>query len=290
MLNYTQDILRTISDSGWEVAKELPSSAVAAARYLELVAPFHQKTTVGILVFRAATPLATSYRVSFQNLINETLQEIALFWQYPGQTVQFDRAQNLAFNQSWTFTLGPCDPGLTYSIGVFWSGGFHKHPAQGVITPATVPDGDPCADAWVITAQFLQSTNLRRSFAPARPGQYPVGGEEVKQTVGGALGGPSAGTITAAKPFISVAKSGSSFTISGNGFTPGATVRIRAADDFFHEVNANQSADGNGSLNYSWSNLCSGIGAIHFSATDGRPDPNDLTGFLWSNTSDSSCP
>lgn len=161
MTDTNKEVLRRLRDAGWGVTTDLPAASLATARYLELVAPFSRRSTSRLGLSRAAPTRAvmapsTNYQVAFQNVINETIEEIALFWQYPGQIVQFDHAKNIAFNQFWTFTLGPCNPGLTYSIGVFWSGGFHKHPAQGMLNPGSQPDNDPCSDAWVINYEFLQ--------------------------------------------------------------------------------------------------------------------------------------
>jgi hypothetical protein len=67
-------------------------------------------------------------------------------------------------------------------------------------------------------------------------------------------------------------------------------VRIRVVDDALNERDTHQSADGSGHLNARLPIPCnSGLG-LHFSATDGRPDSSDLTGFLWSNTFNIPCP
>jgi hypothetical protein len=101
------------------------------------------------------------------------------------------------------------------------------------------------------------------------------------------------------KPTISVSSSGSGqgsvFVVSGSGFSgvspnkPNKDVRIRVVDADFHEMDFHQSADGSGNLNAKLGIPCS-PGGLHFSATDGRPDFSDLTGFLWSNTFNIPCP
>jgi hypothetical protein len=96
------------------------------------------------------------------------------------------------------------------------------------------------------------------------------------------------------KPTISVTKSGSGegsvFVVAGSGFSPNADVRIRVVDDTLAERDFHQSVDGSGKLNSTLGIPCvSGLG-LHFSATDGRPDPSDLTGVLFSNTVTTSCP
>jgi hypothetical protein len=96
------------------------------------------------------------------------------------------------------------------------------------------------------------------------------------------------------KPTISVTSSGSGqssvFVVSGSGFTPNQDVRIRVVDDALNERDFHQSADGSGNLNARLAIPCAAGGGLHFSATDGRPDPSDLTGLLWSNTFTTSCP
>lgn len=115
--------------------------------------------TIGVA--QKANTQPQPYKVAFVNLLGETLPEIVIFWQYPGQGVNFERATNIAFNQQWEFNLGSCNPNLTYSAGIAWSGGFKKFPEQGMITPATAPtlnpqDTDPCIDAWGITYDFVR--------------------------------------------------------------------------------------------------------------------------------------
>jgi hypothetical protein len=97
-----------------------------------------------------------------------------------------------------------------------------------------------------------------------------------------------------AKPTISVTSSGSGqssvFVVSGSGFTPNHDVKIRVVDDALYENDFHQSADVSGHLNARLGVPCnSGLG-LHFSATDGRPDPRDLTGVLFSNTFNIPCP
>lgn len=86
-----------------------------------------------------------------------------------------------------------------------------------------------------------------------------------------------------------VSDTGGIFTVIGSGFTPNGTVHVRVVDDALNTVWFDQSADQNGELNFQQPIQCSS-GALHFSANDGRPDPNDLTGTLWSNTFDIPCP
>jgi hypothetical protein len=96
------------------------------------------------------------------------------------------------------------------------------------------------------------------------------------------------------KPSISVSSSGSGqgsvFVVSGHGFSPNTNVRIRVVDNALSELDFYRSSDGQGNLSATLGIPCiSGLG-LHFSATDGRPDQTDLTGFLWSNTVNTSCP
>jgi hypothetical protein len=93
-------------------------------------------------------------------------------------------------------------------------------------------------------------------------------------------------------PAISVAAKGDgSFTVTGSGFVPNATVTIRIVDDALVTVNFDQSADAQGNLSFPTGKICQRAGDLHFSAHDGRTDPNDpMRGPLWSNTVTSSCP
>jgi len=95
-------------------------------------------------------------------------------------------------------------------------------------------------------------------------------------------------------PTISVASSGSDqssvFMVSGSGFTPNHDVRIRVVDDGFNELDFHQSTDSSGKLNARLGIPCNAGGTLHFSATDGRSDPSNDTGFLWSNTFNIPCP
>jgi hypothetical protein len=96
------------------------------------------------------------------------------------------------------------------------------------------------------------------------------------------------------KPSISVSSSGSGpgsvFVVSGSGFSPNSNVRIRVVDDVLHERDFNQSADGQGKLNARIGIPCNSGQGLHFSATDGRADPSDITGVLFSNTFNTPCP
>jgi hypothetical protein len=107
-------------------------------------------------------------------------------------------------------------------------------------------------------------------------------------------GVPPVVTPGVTKPQITVrsesAGAGSVFVVEGTGFVSGSTVTVRIVDDAFTQQNRQQSADANGNLSMRISLPClSGLG-LHFSATDSRPDGSDLTGVLFSNTFDISCP
>lgn len=95
-------------------------------------------------------------------------------------------------------------------------------------------------------------------------------------------------------PVISVSSEGSGqgsiFVVTGSGFSPNKDVRIRVIDDALNEEDFHQSADNLGHLNARLAIPCNAGAGLHFSATDGTPDPSDLTGLLWSNTFTTSCP
>lgn len=102
---------------------------------------------------------------------------------------------------------------------------------------------------------------------------------------------PPAPVVPPTPPSISVTREGSGgFTVNGSGFTANSTVHVRVVDDFFHEVWYNQTSLNDGTMRLALPNICSGSGAIHFSANDGRPNRADLTGTLWSNTFTTTCP
>jgi hypothetical protein len=97
------------------------------------------------------------------------------------------------------------------------------------------------------------------------------------------------------KPQISVSSSGtgqsSVFVITGSGFLKNHFVNITIADDALHTLNLQQSSDGQGNLNARFGLPCTSRLGLHFTATDGRPDPtNVITQTLESNTFDIPCP
>ncbi len=91
-------------------------------------------------------------------------------------------------------------------------------------------------------------------------------------------------------PNIRVSTAGSTVTVTGSGFTSGSTVHIRVADDQANEGFFDQSAEGDGTLNAQLTIPCIVGLPLHFSANDGRPNPEDVTGTLWSNTFTLPCP
>jgi hypothetical protein len=92
-------------------------------------------------------------------------------------------------------------------------------------------------------------------------------------------------------PVISVSTKGDgSFVITGSGFVTNTTVHIRVVDDALTTLWFDTGSDGQGKINFPVSGICKLPGNLHFSANDGRPDPSDLTGTLWSNTVTASCP
>lgn len=96
---------------------------------------------------------------------------------------------------------------------------------------------------------------------------------------------------TPSRPTIVAQSNGDgSFTISGSDFNRNATVHIRVVDDALATLWFSHTADGNGKFVFPTGRICQRRGAIHFSANDGRSNPQDLTGTLWSNTVTSSCP
>lgn len=93
-------------------------------------------------------------------------------------------------------------------------------------------------------------------------------------------------------PTIAVVYKNGQFVVTGSKFSPNKNVTIRVVEgdsstaytDFIH------SSDGSGDLNAPLTISCTSGLNLHFSATDLRPDPSDLTGDLWSNTVTLGCP
>jgi hypothetical protein len=83
---------------------------------------------------------------------------------------------------------------------------------------------------------------------------------------------------------------GSVFVIEGSGFLPNKTVTVRVVDDALATVTFPHSADESGKIAIRQSISCVSGLALHFSATDSRPNPSDLTGVLWSSTFTTICP
>jgi hypothetical protein len=94
------------------------------------------------------------------------------------------------------------------------------------------------------------------------------------------------------KPQISVSSSGtgqsSAFVITGSGFLPNHDVIIRVADDSNPPLGLvlHQSSNGQGNLNARFGIPCNSRLTVHFTATDGRPDPTTVLNQLESNTFD----
>jgi hypothetical protein len=101
-----------------------------------------------------------------------------------------------------------------------------------------------------------------------------------------------------AHPQISVSSSGSgqstAFTVTGSGFLPNHTVTYRIVDDSMPPVQVLPApvspSDNAGKINVRLSIPCTSRLTIHFTATDGRPDPTNVLNQLESNTFDIPCP
>jgi hypothetical protein len=96
-----------------------------------------------------------------------------------------------------------------------------------------------------------------------------------------------------APPVIAVQSKGDGgFVVSGSGFLPNATVHIRVVDGpFGSEVFFTDTTNAEGKLlGFSTGKICQRPGQLFFSANDGRSDPSDHTGALFSNTVTTSCP
>ncbi len=93
------------------------------------------------------------------------------------------------------------------------------------------------------------------------------------------------------KPSIAVQSNGDgSFVVRGSNFLPNTTVHIRVVDAALTTVWFNQTSTPQGTIEYPTGKICQLPGQLSFSANDGRNDPQDLTGTLWSNTVTTTCP
>ena len=103
--------------------------------------------------------------------------------------------------------------------------------------------------------------------------------------------GTTASGDNSALPTIWVTpKADGSFVINGTAFLANAAVHIRIVDDNLNNAWFDTTADTQGKFTFPTGNVCAAGGNRHFSANDGRPNPKDLTGTLWSNTVTESCP
>jgi hypothetical protein len=134
-------------------------------------------------------------------------------------------------------------------------------------------------------------------WAPSPTAPQPSGGSGGGSGGGGSGGGGSGGSGgggTQTKPTISCNTSPpDKFSITGTGFDASKTVTVRGASITNNQLNNfywNTQSSSTGNIQYDLIIPCLSGVVISFSATDGRKDPNDLTGNLWSNTVSSSCP
>lgn len=127
------------------------------------------------------------------------------------------------------------------------------------------------------------------SITPSSPPSSGSGG------TGTGTGGSGPGSQPPpATPSISCSTSGADvFNISGSGFLPNAQVTIKGANIINNQVNNvywTTTAGSTGAISQSLTIPCLQGVQISFSATDGRSNPNDWTGKLWSNTVTCGCP
>ena len=77
---------------------------------------------------------------------------------------------------------------------------------------------------------------------------------------------------------------------TGSVFLPGALVTISVVDDALTQLNFQQDAGGSGQIDFGQRIPCISGLTLHSSITDSRSNPGGLTGVLWSNTFNTSCP
>jgi hypothetical protein len=110
-------------------------------------------------------------------------------------------------------------------------------------------------------------------------------------------GGGGGGGGQNSKPVISVTTEGKGasavFIVKGSGFVGGAAVHIRVAriaEGQIPTVFSQTKALSNGQIEDRIFIPCVSGLQLSFSANDGRSDPSDHTGTLWSNTIQTACP
>jgi hypothetical protein len=80
------------------------------------------------------------------------------------------------------------------------------------------------------------------------------------------------------------------FAVSGSGYKPASAITVRVVDNALKTITQQVSSNQDGKISEQTIRLVCVIGApLHFSATDGRSNPSDLTGVLWSNTVTTAC-
>ncbi|PFX35380.1 hypothetical protein COL32_30520 [Bacillus pseudomycoides] len=100
------------------------------------------------------------------------------------------------------------------------------------------------------------------------------------------IGPTPSGTTTTGRPIINAEQIRGNLKVTGSNFNPNANVRIRLiVGQIGNEANVSHQSKADKTLDTEFpvTGVASGT-RIWVSATDGRPDPSDLTGFLWSNT------
>lgn len=86
------------------------------------------------------------------------------------------------------------------------------------------------------------------------------------------------------RPTITVTASPPQVIVNGHAFLPGHGVTIRVIDQEETTNYFQYSADLSGDLTAALPTTIP-RGTLHISATDNRPDPTDVTGIRWTNTS-----
>jgi hypothetical protein len=146
-------------------------------------------------------------------------------------------------------------------------------PVAGHFFGNVIVTGDITVDGTTI-GELLRRITVLEQQASTRPGPGP--------------------TAPAGTPSISVRTSGSgtstAFIVTGSGFLPNRSISIRIVDSVLNSLVQTFSSDAQGHLSATINQACNSGGQVAVSATDGRPNPKDQTGSLWSNTFTLPCP
>ena len=256
----------------------IPQGALAKARY-QLSGPWARGLeNVNLLVTRGAKPASMRNIIQIlQNLTPITL-EAEIIGNLSGQEpfipkIRVNASGGITWFTTLEFNLLGVPNALVYSQDLSNSGGD--------LTPIQLPPG-----SWYLSV--IRSGLSNNGFVSLRKELGSVTVSPLPQPTTP----PPPPPPLPVKPFIEVKSNGDgSFEVSGSKFLPNATVHLRVVDEALITIWFDQTSTPEGKLeNLQTGKICQNPGKLFFSANDGRSDPQDFTGTLWSNTVTKTCP